>query len=141
MGTAKDLVRGMYDDISGGVDVGTMLDKYVTDDFIEYEELPGMSASSGKEAARQQIGMMQAAISDLRFNVEDMVEEGNKVAARVTITGTHTGEFMGIPASGGTLDVKAIDVFEVRDGKVAAHWGVTDTAAMLMQIGAIEPPG
>lgn len=140
MGSAKDVVRGMYDDISGGVDAGTMLDKYVTDDFVEHEELPGIPAGGGKESAKQQIGMMQAAISGLRFNLQDIVEEGNKVAARVNITGTHTGELMGIPASGGKLDFNAIDIFEIRDGKVAAHWGVTDSAAMLMQMGVMEPP-
>jgi len=61
--------------------------------------------------------------------------------ALLTVTGTHTGEFMGIPASGNKTKVPTIDVFQFRDDKISDHWGVTDSGAMMMQIGAVEPPG
>jgi len=48
---------------------------------------------------------------------------------------------MGIPASGNKTKVPTIDVFQFRDDKISDHWGVTDSGAMMMQIGAVEPPG
>lgn len=141
MADLKAKVRNMYKGLSSGSDVNAMLDEHVTEDFIEHEEMPGIKAGTGRDAAKEQISMMQKAISDLRFNVDELVQEDNKVVARVTLTGTHTGEFMGIPATGNKLEVKAIDVFHFRDGKISDHWGVTDSGAMMMQMGAIEPPG
>lgn len=142
MADNKAMVQSMYDAISGGGDVSAMLDEHVTTDFVEHEQIPGApSGLSGRETARQGLETIQDAISGLRFNVEDLIEEGDRVVARLTITGTHSGEFMGIPASGNEIAVSAVDIFQMRDGKVAAHWGVTDSAAMLMQMGAMEPPG
>jgi len=141
MADLKAMVQSMYDGISTASDVGAMLDEHVTEDFVEHEEMPGMPAASGRDQAEQQISMLQRAFSDLRFNVEDMIQEGTKVVARATVTGTHTGEFMGIPASGNKVDFKVIDIFDFRNDKISAHWGVTDSGAMMMQIGAMEPPG
>ncbi len=142
MADNKAMVQSMYDAISRGDDIDALLDEHVTADFVEHEELPGAPAeASGRQLAYQALTMLQNAFTDLRFNVEDMIEEGNRVVARLTVTGTHTGDFMGIPASGNAVAVGAVDIFQMRDGKVAAHWGVTDSAAMMMQMGAIEPPG
>jgi steroid delta-isomerase-like uncharacterized protein len=141
MADLKATVRSMYNGISGASDVSAMLDEHVTEDFVEHEEMAGIQAGTGRDLAEQQISMMQRAISDLRFNVDELVQEDNKVVARVTVTGTHTGEFMGIPASGNKLEFRAIDVFHFRGDKISDHWGVTDSAAMMMQMGAIEPPG
>ena len=141
MSDLKATVRSMYEGISSADDVGAMLNDHTTEDFVEHEEMPGFEGASGRERAAQQISMFRDAFSDLRFNVDDLVEEAGKVVARVTVTGTHTGEFMGIPASGNKIEVPTIDVFQFRDDKISDHWGVTDSGAMMMQIGAVEPPG
>jgi steroid delta-isomerase-like uncharacterized protein len=140
MGDLKAILQSLYDGISTTSDVGAMLDEHLTEDFVEHEEMPGTNAS-GRDLAVQQISMLKSAFSDLRFNIEDLVEEGNKIVARVIVTGTHTGEFMGIPASGNKVEVPTIDLFHFRDDKITDHWGVTDSAAMMIQIGAMEPPG
>ena len=86
---------------------------------------------------------MSAAFDGLRMDVEDLYADGDTAVARVTIRGTHNGEFMGVPASGKEIAVPAVDIVRYADGKGVEHWGVTDTMAMMEQIGAIpeEPPG
>ncbi len=84
--------------------------------------------------------MMRSAFSDFRVNVEDMVAEGDKVVVRSTMTGRHTGEFLGMPPTNRQISVPVIDVLVVRDGKATEHWGVTDTGAMMMQLGGAQAP-
>jgi steroid delta-isomerase-like uncharacterized protein len=133
----KALARRLYDEVmnTGNVD---LIDEVTTEDFVEHEALPG--APAGREAPKQMIGMTNEAFSDFRMVIEDMIEEGNKVVARIRMRGTHTGDFMGIPASGNEIDVPAIDVLEFRGDLIAAHWGVTDMAAMMQQMGVGGPP-
>jgi predicted ester cyclase len=64
-----------------------------------------------------------------------MIAEGDKVAAMVTMSGTNVGEFMGMPATNKNIEVPIADYFRLRNGKVAEHWGVTDTGKMQEQLG------
>ena len=70
-----------------------------------------------------------------QMTIEDTIVEGDKVVTRVRATGTHQGDFMGIPATGNRIDVPLIDIARIRDGKIAEHWGVMDGAAMMQQLG------
>ena len=63
---------------------------------------------------------------DLRITVEDVVAEGDRVAARVVMRGTHRGEFQGIAPTGKRVEVKAIDMFRISNGKIVEHWGHAD---------------
>ena len=63
------------------------------------------------------------------------------MAARVTVRGTHQGEFMGIPATGKSIEIQAVDFIQFAGGIATAHWGVTDMAAMLTQLGVMPEPG
>ena len=74
---------------------------------------------------------------DLTFSAEDMIAEGDKVAVRFTMRGTHKGEFMGVPATGKQFEVSGIDIVRFAGGKAVEHWGVTDTMAMMQQLGAV----
>jgi predicted ester cyclase len=55
-------------------------------------------------------------------------------------TGTHEGEFLGIPPTGKRIELETIDIIRVRDGKCVEHWGVSDGLALMQQLGVIEPP-
>ena len=113
-----------------------LIDEMMADDFVEHEEMPGMPTD--KEAPRMFIGMMRDAFPDANATIEDMVVEGNTVAVRARMSGTHKGEFMGIPPTGNKFDVQAIDIIMFRDGKAIAHWGVTDSMTMMQQLGVID---
>src|SRR5215207_9125000 len=67
-----------------------------------------------------------AAFPDMHITVEDMIAEGDRVAARVSMRGTHQGEFQGIAATGKRVQVQAMDMFRIADGKIVEHWGHGD---------------
>ena len=118
------------------------IDKFgdlLADDFVENEEMPGLERS--KEGVKQLFHMYRAAFPDLRMEVEDLLVSGEKAVARVRATGTHQGEFMGMPASGKTVDVQLIDITRFgEDGLAREHWGVFDALGMMQQLGAIPGP-
>ena len=87
--------------------------------------------------------MYRVAFPDLRMDPEDVLASGDKVVARVRATGTHEGEFMGMPATGKSVDVQLIDIMRFsEDGLVREHWGVVDMLAMMQQLGVVPegPP-
>ena len=95
----------------------------------------------GLEAWRQFTGPFVEAFPDLRLTVEDIMAEGNMVAARVAFDGTHRGEFQGIPPTGKEVAFTSIEVNRVVDGKVEAHWVEIDLLGLMQQLGAIPEPG
>ena len=75
------------------------------------------------------------------MEAQDILVSGDKVVARVRGTGTHHGEFMGVPATGKSVDVQLIDIIRFGDdGLAREHWGVFDGLAMMQQLGAIPGP-
>lgn len=113
----------------------------MADDFVEHEETPGLAPT--KDGVKAFFRMQLAAFPNLRMDVEDVVANGDKVVARVRFTGTNQGEFMGMPATGESVDVQLIDMFRFGDeGLVREHWGVLDALAMMQQLGVVPagPP-
>ena len=126
--------RRLYDSINAGDIDGFAT--YLADAFIEHEDLPGLAP--GKEGVRTFFLMQRAAFPDMRMDLEDVIADGRKVVARVRYTGTHHGEFMGMPATGKSVDIQLIDIFGFGDdGLVHEHWGVMDSLAMMQQLGAV----
>jgi len=130
-------MKRMYELISAG-DIDGFGD-LVAEDFVEHEETPGLEPS--KEGVKQLFHMYRAAFPDLRMEAQDILVSGDKVVARVRGTGTHQGEFMGMPATGKSIDVQLIDIIRFGDdGLAREHWGVFDALAMMQQLGAIPGP-
>ena len=80
------------------------------------------------------------AFPDMHVTIDDMVAEGDKVAARVTMTGTHKGEFMGIPPTNKKVQVQAIAIDRVVGGKIVEEWGIFDTQGLMQQLGVVPTP-
>ena len=121
MADYKALAREMFGAIAAGGDVDAAVDKYMAEDFIEHEEVPGMDNT--RETPRQLFKMMHAAFTDFHVNVHDLLQEGDKVVARVSFVGTHTGGFMGVPASGNPVHISAIDIIQFRGEPVRRTLG------------------
>jgi hypothetical protein len=83
---------------------------------------------------------LHAAFPDLHIDVEDMIAEGDKVVARVTASGTHQGEFMGIAPTGNRVEFSAIDIARIAEGKIVEHWSNSDQLGMMQQLGVMERP-
>ena len=132
-------VRRFYSLLSDGdIDgFGAML----ADDFVEHEETPGLAPT--KDGVLAFFRMYRAAFPDLRMDPEDVLVSGDKVVARVRATGTHQGEFMGVPPTDKSIDVQLIDIIRFGDdGLAREHWGVVDVMAMMQQLGVVPdgPP-
>jgi predicted ester cyclase len=89
------------------------------------------------EASKQRAREFLAAFSDLKHVEEDMVAEGDRVAFRSRLEGTHTGEFMGVAGSDKQISVVEMGIMRIENGKIAEMWGLLDTLGLLRQIGAI----
>ncbi|HEX3293967.1 MAG TPA: ester cyclase [Solirubrobacterales bacterium] len=137
MAEGVDLIRRFYEEVlsNGNTEV---IGDLVTDDVVDHEPFPGQP--DGIEGVRQFAAMMAAAFSDVKATLGPSLESGDLASAQVTITGRHTGEFMGVPASDKQFEIEAIDLIRIEDGKCAEHWGVTDNMALMQQIGAIPEP-
>ena len=137
MAEGVELIRRFYDEVlsQGNTD---LIGELVTDDVVDHEPFPGQP--DGIEGVRQFAEMMGSAFSDVSATFGPSLESGDLASAHVTLTGRHTGEFMGVPASDKQFEIEAIDIIRVQDGKCAEHWGVTDNIALMQQIGAIPEP-
>ena len=132
-------IQGLYDLINAGDIDG--FGRQLADDFVEREEIPGLPPT--KDGVVQYFRIMLAAFPDLRMDVQDSFASGDKAVARLRISGTHQGEFMGIPATGKPVSVNLIDITRFGDdGLAREHWGVADQLAMMQQLGVIPavPP-
>jgi steroid delta-isomerase-like uncharacterized protein len=110
----------------------------LADDFVEHEELPGEEPT--KDGVKRFFRTQISAFPDLAMTVEDVVDGGDTVVARVRFTGTHQGEYMGMPATGRAVDVAVIDIMRFGDdGLVHEHWGLFDAMGMMHQLGADGP--
>jgi steroid delta-isomerase-like uncharacterized protein len=130
----KAVAREFFAALGAGGDVDAAIEKYVAEDFVEHEKIPGMDNT--RETPRKLFTMMHSAITDFQIEIHDLLQEGDKLVARTSFVGTHTGDFMGVPASGNPVDIHAIDILQFRGDLCVAHWGVMDMAGALAQMGA-----
>ena len=132
-------IRHLYDLINAGDIDG--FGRQLADDFVERNEVPGIPPT--KAGVIQYFQMLLAAFPDFRMDVEDVIASSDKAVARVRVTGTPKGEFMGIPATEKSAAVNLIDITRFGDdGLALEHWGVVDQLALLQQLGVIlaRPP-
>ena len=109
-----------------------------TADWVNHD--PSLPPMSGLAGAEQLLGLWSTAFTNLKLRVEDSIEEGDKVAARFRITGTHSGSLMGVPATGKPISVLATGIFRVVNGKLAENWVNIDALSLMQQIGAVPQP-
>jgi steroid delta-isomerase-like uncharacterized protein len=90
--------------------------------------------ATGPAALKEIFARLHDAFPDLRVQVEDLIAEGDKVVARNTVTGTHRGDFMSLPATGRSVSYDEIFVVRFTDGRVVETWGVVDIASLMRQL-------
>ena len=115
-------------------------DQLIASDYIEHTPFPP-GFPSGIVGFKAFFTMLRSAFPDLQYHVELTLAEGDLVTGLVTVTGTHNGEFMGIPPTGKRITWTETHIGRMIDGKLAEHWGLSDQLSMLQQIGVIPPMG
>ena len=128
---ALDTVKAFYETVfqSGDTEAASLM---MTEDFVDHAPWPGQAAT--REGFRAGTAAMRAAFPDLAVKPITMIEEDDKVAVVVRITGTQHGQFMGHAPAGRSFDIEGVDILRVRDGRLSEHWGVMDSSRMLAQL-------
>ena len=129
----KDCVRRLFEEVWNRGKV-SLLDTLIGAAYVDHNPSPGQPA--GTPGVKGKVESLRACFPDLRFTLEELVAEGDLVAARYSWRGTHKGEaFLGIPPSGKAILVRGMDFFRLRDGKIVEHWDNVDELGMLTQLG------
>jgi steroid delta-isomerase-like uncharacterized protein len=133
-GTADvaDLVRRFYEPFRTGDT--SIYDEILAQDWIDLPLAPGQQ--QGPAGMAGQIAAFRHAMPDYDVTHEDLIVQGDKVAVRNTVSGTHQGAFMGIQPTGKHIEMRTMDVHQVRDGKIIATWHLEDFAGLMAQLNA-----
>jgi steroid delta-isomerase-like uncharacterized protein len=120
----KAIARRVYEIIStGDLDrAAEIVDREAPDNELRPGDPPAKLIDTFKETFSE----AREGFPDLTIRIEDVMAEGDWVTARVTMRGTHRGEFQGIAPTGKRVEVRAIDMFRIEDGKIVEHWGHAD---------------
>jgi steroid delta-isomerase-like uncharacterized protein len=137
MADNKEMAQRWYSEVmsEGKTEV---IDELCAPDFVTHDPLPGTSADLA--GLKDFVAQIRAAFPDMQMTAEDMIAEGDRLAIRSTMRGTHEGDFMGIPGSGKKVEVSNYDFVRFENDQAAEHWGVIDSAALMEQIG-MSPAG
>ena len=125
------LVRESVEAFNAG-DLDRLLAVVAPDIVIHYAELP--EPLRGRDTWQQGYELVKRAFPDLEIRIDDLVAAEDKVALRLTLSGTHQGEFQGIPATGRTIGYVSHEFYRVADGLIAEEWICSDTASLFSQL-------
>ncbi|MEO3806866.1 ester cyclase [Nonomuraea sp. B1E8] len=133
----KATFRRFHDAISTGDAeiIAKTIDEFVDPDVRIGTPLP--IETKGTQALKDVLAALHRAFPDLHVEIEDMIAEGDRVVTRNTVTGTHRGEYMGVPPTGKSVTYKEIIIARFADGRVAETWAVVDVLSVMRQLGAI----
>ena len=137
MADYKEMANRWYGEVVSGGKT-ELIDELCAPDFVDHDPLPGTSADLA--GIKEFVAQIRAAFPDLQVTVDDLIGEGDRLAVRSTMRGTHEGDFMGIPASGKKVEVSNYDFVRFENDQAAEHWGVIDSAALMEQLG-MAPAG
>ena len=130
------LVRRFLDEVLNGRDLEGAFAEMVAEDFVEENPIPGQGP--GREGLREILAAQFAAFPDLHWELEDLLVEGDRVATRSVWTGTHRGEFMGVPATGRSVAVEAWTTDRYANGQLVSSRIIMDALGMLTQMGVLQ---
>jgi steroid delta-isomerase-like uncharacterized protein len=115
--------------VGGKVDI---VDDVVAEDCIDHDPMPGQG--QGRDGQRYTCQMVVSGLSDRSTLRDDFFAVGDTVIENWTFRGTHTGDFLGAPATGKQLQVRGIEIWRLDNGKIVERWGVVDAAGVMEQL-------
>ncbi len=135
---SKALVRRYYEEVisTGAIDA---VEEFISPDYVEVHD--NRRYPIGRDGAREHIRGVRQTYPDLRLTVEQQIAEDEWIVTRVTMRGTHRGEWMGIKPTGKPIEVTAVNMDRVVDGRIVEHGGAANLLGPLLDIGAVVPKG
>src|SRR4051812_33938620 len=115
----KALIRRVFEEVIRAGDATAMRD-LMAPDFLDHDPLPGQPA--GAAGGEYVVSTMHTAHPDLRFTIDDLLAEADRVTIRWTLRGTSTGPMLGRPPTGQPVELAAIVIFRVAEGRIAERW-------------------
>ncbi|HUO57327.1 MAG TPA: ester cyclase [bacterium] len=128
----KEKLKGFYKDVMNAHNPDAVGD-YCTEKFVDHN--PDPDQKQGMEGLKAAFKGLFTAFPDLHVTVEQVAAEGDLAIARITMSGTQKGDYMGMPASGKKFKIGGIDIVKIKDGKATDRWGYGDSMAMMRQLG------
>ena len=131
--TIRRLLDAMYsrdDDV-----MSKAIDEAFEPDVIFRSPVP--TQTTGAQAVKELLATLHLAFPDLHVAVKELIEEGDKVVCRNTVTGTNQGEYMGRPPTGKSVSYDEIFIMRFARGRIAETWGVVDVLSQMKQLGAL----
>jgi len=127
----KAIVRRFFEE---GPSKGNLItaEELLSPDFVLHVPLP---VSPGVKGIKEVITSCREAFEHLNVTIEDMIAEGDNVAARFTAHGIHKGDFVGLPATGKPITMTGIEIFRIKDGKIVELWGEANLLGLMQQLG------
>jgi steroid delta-isomerase-like uncharacterized protein len=131
------IVRNFVDQVITQGDIDSAA-QFVCEDVVEQVPFPGQGP--GLRGLQDVLRGMRSGFQDLNFAITEQVAEGDKVASRFEWTGTHRGEFLGVPATGRPVRVWGIVIDRLENGRIKDTRIIMDSLGLMMQLGVIPPP-
>ena len=137
----KERARRLLEEAFGGGNT-SVIDEVFRSDFVCYDPNSEAGEVRGAQTMKGEIEYFRQAVPDLTYTVEDQLAEGDKVVTRWKASGTHQGEFFGVPGSGKRIEMSGIQIdrFDEESGKIVEEWPEYDLLGAMRQMGAIPEP-
>lgn len=113
-----------------------LLERILTPSWVDLPSPP--DAAHGPEAAKAAMAMLVGAFPDFNIKIEDLIQDGSKVVVRSTITGTQRQAFAGLPPTGRSMKIQAVDIHEIENGKIVRTWHTEDWMTGLRELGHLS---
>lgn len=112
-------------------------ERHIAPEFVRHD--PNLDFEVRGTAGVRKLGeMMHGGLSEIGFDIGDVVGEGDKVLVRLKMRGKHTGPFMGVAPTGNWINIDVMDFFRVTEGRLVEHWALMDNLSLLQQLGAVK---
>ena len=133
----KDVIRRLFAEADRGhLEV---IEACYSPDYVDHTPSPIRGLASGRAGVRKAFALFQRAFPDTRHTLEDLIAEGDRVVARVSARGTHTGPIFGHAPTGRVVTLMGIAIYRLVDGRIAERWAAEMGAGVLDQVGVAVP--
>ena len=133
----KALVRRFFEEMWNQGDMSVANELLAADHVHHFSD----EDIHGPDGVKQLVHWLRTTFPDIYTSTDDMVAEGDKVAVRFTIRGTHLGEGMSVPPTGKRVVYTGVDIFRLAGGRIVERWGEVDSLGLRQQLGTIPPIG
>jgi steroid delta-isomerase-like uncharacterized protein len=115
------------------------VDSLCTSNYVEHSPDPGFAPD--RDGLKKDLASLFAAFPNVHIQSNFMMADSDMVTAQFTLTGTNSGPFMGMPATGKKVNIEGIDIIRLKNGIATEHWGYVDQMSMMQQLGLMQGMG